>query len=84
VIAPHYSNETAGIDMKKESLSPMYIYFLQGGCATRAQLINCTQCQVLKSITCTHTHTQPFCGSMDFVLDNPGELVPEETFTHYI
>jgi len=29
------------------------------------------------------THTQPFYGSMDFVRDNPGELVPEETFTHY-
>ena len=30
-----------------------------------------------------HTHsTQPFYGSMDFVWDNPGELVPEETFTH--
>ena len=29
-----------------------------------------------------HTNTQPFYGSMDFVRDNPGELVPEETFTH--
>jgi len=29
-----------------------------------------------------HTHTQPFYGSMDFVRDNPGEPVPEETFTH--
>jgi len=28
------------------------------------------------------THTQPFYGSMDFVWDNPGEPVPEETFTH--
>jgi len=28
------------------------------------------------------THTQPFYGSMDFVWNNPGELVPEETFTH--
>jgi len=27
-------------------------------------------------------HTQPFYGSMDFVRDNAGELVPEETFTH--
>ena len=32
--------------------------------------------------TNTHTHTQPFYGSMDFVWDNPGEPVPEETFTH--
>jgi len=32
--------------------------------------------------THTHTHTQPFYGSLDFVRDNPGELVPEETFIH--
>jgi len=32
--------------------------------------------------THTHTHTQLFYGSMDFVQNNPGELVPEETFTH--
>ena len=25
---------------------------------------------------------QPFHSSLDFVWDNPGELVPEETFTH--
>jgi len=30
----------------------------------------------------THTHTQPFYGSLDFFWDNPGELLPEETFTH--
>jgi len=33
--------------------------------------------------THTHTHTQPFYGSVEFVRDNPGEPVPEETFTHY-
>jgi len=27
-------------------------------------------------------HTQPFYGSLDFVRDNLGEPVPEETFTH--
>jgi len=27
-------------------------------------------------------HTQPLYSSMDFVRDNPGEPVPEETFTH--
>ena len=32
---------------------------------------------------CAHTHTQPFYGSVEFVRENPGELVPEETFTHY-
>ena len=31
----------------------------------------------------TSTHTQPFYGSVEFVRENPGELVPEETFTHY-
>ena len=30
------------------------------------------------------THTQPFYGSVEFVRDNPGEPVPEETFTHLI
>jgi len=30
----------------------------------------------------THIHTQPFYGSVEFVRDNPGEPVPEETFTH--
>jgi len=37
----------------------------------------------------THTHahtqssyTQQFYGSLDFVRDNPGELVPEETFIY--
>jgi len=36
-------------------------------------------CQSTKT---THTHTQPFYISLDFVRDNPGEPVPEETFTH--
>jgi len=30
----------------------------------------------------THTHTQLFYGSVNFVRDNPVEPVPEETFTH--
>jgi len=30
----------------------------------------------------THTHTQPFYGCLDFVWDNSGQPVPEETFTH--
>ena len=36
---------------------------------------------------CTQTGwaqlTQPFYGSVEFVRENPGEPVPEETFTHY-
>jgi len=31
-----------------------------------------------------HTHTQPFYSSMDFVWDNPGELVPKGTFRHLL
>jgi len=30
----------------------------------------------------TCIHEQPFYGSLDFVWDNPGQPVPEETFTH--
>ena len=29
------------------------------------------------------TYTQPFYGSVEFARENPGEPVPEETFTHY-
>jgi len=29
-----------------------------------------------------HKHTQPFYSALDFVEDNQGEPVPEETFTH--
>jgi len=29
-----------------------------------------------------HTYTQPFYGSVEFVRDNPGAPVPEETFIH--
>jgi len=31
----------------------------------------------------TQHNTQPFYGSVEFVRENPGEPVPEETFTHY-
>jgi len=30
------------------------------------------------------THTQPFYGTVDFVWDSPGELVPEGTFHHLL
>jgi len=32
----------------------------------------------------TYIHTQPFYGSVDFVRDNPGEPVPEDTFCHLL
>jgi len=37
------------------------------------------ECQVSHTHIHTHTHTQPFYGCLDFVQDNPGEPVPEET-----
>ena len=40
-------------------------------------------CRFLLSYYITHTHTQPFYGSVEIVRDNPAEPVPEETFTHY-
>jgi len=39
-------------------------------------------CCIYYTHTHTHTHTQLFHGSLDFVWDNPGEPVSEETFTH--
>ena len=39
---------------------------------------------VVSIINHTHTHTQPFYSSLDFVRDNPGELVPEGTFHHLL
>ena len=53
--------------------------------------INCHECSLsmpplsvtgTNLHTCTHTHTQPCYSSMDFVWDNPGKPVPEETYTH--
>ena len=41
-------------------------------------------CHVPCFSSVSHTHTtQPFYGSVEFVRENPGEPVPEETFTHY-
>ena len=43
-----------------------------------------TYCQLLttnnSNATQPHTYTQPFYSSLNFVRDNPGELVPEGTF----
>jgi len=41
-------------------------------------------CFYLFPHTHTHTHTQPFYSSLDFVLDNPGQLIPEATFCHLL
>ena len=38
--------------------------------------------QKIQKTKTKHTHTQPFYGSVDFVWDNLGEPVAEETFTH--
>ena len=46
--------------------------------------VNKPKCNNWNSNRPTHTHTtQPFYGSVEFVWENPGEPVPEETFTHY-
>ena len=40
---------------------------------------------VVTRLKCQHTHTHTHThthGCLDFVWDNPGEPVPEETFTH--
>jgi len=49
---------------------------------TRKSIIENDQFFEMKIDFHIHTHTQPFYGSVDFVRDNPGEPVPEETFTH--
>ena len=50
--------------------------------ATQSQQMAALQRQSAGLCYNTHTHTQPFYGSRDSVRDNPGEPVPEETFTH--
>ena len=54
------------------------IPFLWTNCIIR----NCSLSTRARTHTHTNTHTQPFHSSLDFVQDNSGELVPEETFTH--
>jgi len=48
----------------------------------KAELLNNFISSVFTRESHTHTHTQPFYGSVDFVRDNLCEPVPEETFTH--
>ena len=47
------------------------------------QVINSQMDKLVKTVPHQNTHTQPFYGSVEFVRENPGEPVPEETFTHY-
>jgi len=49
------------------------------------RLVDChNNACIIRHPSITHTHTtRPFYGSVEFVQDNLGELVPEETFTHY-
>jgi len=44
---------------------------------------DCANYEALSTNT-MHTHTQPFYSSLDFVRNNPGELVPEGTFCHLL
>jgi len=58
------------------------------GCITTSQAFHVSLSSLdftsvkIHKLTQTHTHTQPFHSSVDFVRDNPGEPVPEETFTY--
>ena len=51
------------------------------GQSRRPSMTN-TECSNSAINHITH-NTQPFYGSVEFVRENPGEPVPEETFTHY-
>ena len=42
----------------------------------------CTQNVTGHTTKFYYYYYKPLCGSLDFVWDNPGEPVPEETFTH--
>jgi len=54
----------------------------------RLWVLVCLSVTPLLNFLHTHTHTNtpppPFYGSLDFVWDNPGELVPEGTFRHLL
>jgi len=54
------------------------------GCTSVDIGVNAALTQLIMQVTlCTpHTQTQQFYGSVEFVRDNQGEPVPEETFTH--
>jgi len=49
---------------------------------SKTDIIMLTVTQYQCVLLLTHTHTQPFYGSLNFVQDKPGELVSKETFTH--
>jgi len=48
------------------------------------RVINFSLSTLLLAMLHTHTHTQLFYGSVDFVRDNLGEPVPEGTFRHLL
>ena len=51
-------------------------------CTPLTETGSCKSTNDLGCITIPKPILQPFYGSLDFVWDNPGESVPEETFTH--
>jgi len=59
-------------------------YFIRPGATRSSQITLRRTCYLrLEKANFTHTpHTQPFYSSMDFVRDNLGEPLAEETFTH--
>jgi len=58
--------------------------YLPRQAAVEALASDVLQKQLLQTTeSAVHKHnTQPLYGYLDFVRDNPGEPVPEETFTH--
>ena len=59
---------------------------LWGNCMVTVSDVTTSPYTEVEQLQLLHTHTdntQPFYGSVEFVRENPGEPVPEETFTHY-
>jgi len=57
---------------------PMWHYNLPPQCVA---ILTHTMHKNSQNPTHTTHNTQPFYGSVEFVQENPGEPVPEETFT---
>jgi len=64
------------------SIATQWILDLCNGIVKEGCISEDWMSSVVLSIYKGNTHnTQPFYNSVDFVWDNPGEPVPEETFT---
>jgi len=86
VVKPNYfSNRSCPYLQMHSRTSNEYMYSVHSITKynTRAHTNACVHIHArTHARTDARTHTQPFYGSLDFVRDNPGEPIPEETFTH--